>query len=184
MRTFLSFYLLFQFTFALSQHSDSIKPPVTFGRLTGNAFMGTIQEKRYGRSFYAFGKTYFMDETIPLNNRRYLRVGLFYNRFEKYCKKKGIAYNKKELRIYRRKAVLSGFIFGMACFGFFPVAIDAEINAQRTGIYNWPQMYFNSPRAPVFWSLPVVEGIVAVKLRSAAERRLRDSVFNKGREIH
>jgi hypothetical protein len=151
--------------------------PLVFGRQYGPAFFYKISEEKYGRSFYAFGKTWFMDKRLPLNNRRYMPVGLFYHRFEKYCKTNFIAYNKKELARYRRKAVWSGLLFGAACFGFMPVYFDALNHAQKTGNYNWPEALFNSPRAPLLWALPVAEGISAVKLRSGAERQLKERIF-------
>lgn len=159
-----------------AQHPDSLKPPIGFGRLI-NSLSGKVSERHYAKASRTFGKTYFIDNTLPLNNRRYQPVGFFYRNFEKYCNRRGIHYNKSELRRYRRKAFWSGMIFGMACMGFLPVAIDAEIYAGRSGNYNWPDMYFASPRAPVLWLLPVAEGIVATRFRSQAEKRLRDSLF-------
>ncbi|MCC6370262.1 MAG: hypothetical protein IT236_04580 [Bacteroidia bacterium] len=151
--------------------------PIRFGRQVGTILTPKIDETKYGKSFYTFGKTFFIDNTLHLNNRQYQRVGLFYYKFERYCIQHKIAYNKKELKRYRKMALASGFIYGLACFGFMPVAIDAEIYARKSGNYNWPDMYFKSPLAPLLWALPVAEGIAAAKLRSAAERRLRDSLF-------
>lgn len=136
-----------------------------------------IKEKKFGRSAYSFNPTFFMDKNLKLNNRNYVSIGLLYYKLEKYCRHNAISYNKNELNIYRRKAVVAGTLFGIAGFGFLPIYFNALNYSNRTGYNEWPNVLFRGKLWLVLWALPVVETILASKLKAKAERRLRNKMF-------
>jgi hypothetical protein len=124
----------------------------------------------------------YLDMDLPLKEREYKEVGLLYYRFERYCRKNQIYYNKKELLRYRTRAILAGSFFFLACGAMVPVAIDAENYWGQTkspgeGINDLADYLTGSPNAPLLWSLLPVEILLNAIILTNAEKALAKRIF-------
>lgn len=127
-------------------------------------------------------RTYFLDGSLPPKERAYKNAGMLLYKFEKYCKKNNIYYNRKALKRYRGKACVAGFFFIIANFALVPVAIDANNywRQSKSPSGNFPglvEYLTGSPNAPFLWALLPAEISVGALMLSKAEKKLVKEIF-------
>jgi hypothetical protein len=175
MKTQALIILLFLPLWPLKSQTESpfTRKGISFAKQT-DIFEGRmIKEVKFGRFYYSFNKTYFMDNNLRLNNRKYLPTGFLFYKFEKYCREHNIYFNKAELKRFRMKSILAGGIFGLYATCYVPIIIYAAFYSP----YNCPQCFYSSPVSIALWTLPAVEAITSGAIRAKAERRLKEKIF-------
>lgn len=175
--------LLFIYSCAFSQikmDSTAFKSPILFGKLGGTLFFRDFRPDRYARFFHCYDKNAFIESNLLKNSRgEYKKSGWMYYKFQKHCITNNIYYNPKELKHYRKMAIISAIVYGLAVGQPIVIAIDAWNYAAITGYYKQPQVYFKSKAAPYLWSIYVIEWGTSLTIKTRAEKRLQKKIFIK-----
>src|SRR5688572_17313949 len=126
---YLKFALIISLFFFCGHTQSQVVPPrdstIHFAKRAGMFSRYMFEEKKFGRSLYSFNAVYFIDHGLNLNNRRYHPTGYLFYKFERYCNKKQIYYNKEALKKFRRKSILAGAIYFFYTTSFIPIILNA-----------------------------------------------------------
>lgn len=177
-------YLILLTCLTLAYQSQSLRDSSFFksrlilGKLSGPFFAREFRPDHFGKVFHAFDIPAFL-ETSQLRNSRaaFKRSGLYYYKFERYCKVNNIAYNRKALSRYRRNAAFTTVLYTVATFHPILFVLDAWDYSSKTGYYKVPQVYFKSKRAPLLWAAWAIEWTSAFAIKNRADKRLRERIF-------
>jgi hypothetical protein len=145
--------------------------PIAFGKRI--SYDGMVDERKYGKSFFAFHETYFINNTLRLNNRNYLRCGVFYQKFERYCLQHNITYDRTALKRFRRASWLSVSIYALC----YPVMMIPAFRALNYSNMRFSRALFLHDGQFLFWGLAATQVVVSCKIKGHAERKLRRTIF-------
>jgi hypothetical protein len=151
-------------SFVVAQKSDTL-PSFTFAKRT-SIFM-PMDPLVFGKGWYAYNTSFFIDNTLRLNNRHYLKCGPFFRKFERYCVEKGLGYDTAALTGLRKKLVPANIIY----FSSFPTMVIPFVRAFNSNFTNFGKALFFENYNYLFWVLVAGEIVAGVEIKAKAERR-------------